>query len=145
MINFFREQFGAGGAAAPFGHLEEAVMDVLWAQGESSVHEVMARLERALAYTTVMTTLDRLYKKGLLERRKESRAFVYSPRSSRAEWERERAYGLIAGFLEARGDGGELLLSSFLDAVGEHDEALLLELEKRIKEHRRKILRRNGR
>ena len=46
-----------------------------------------------------MTTLDRLYKKGLLERRKAARAFFYSPRLTRDEWERERAGSLVAEFL----------------------------------------------
>src|ERR1035438_3674818 len=55
---------------ASVGHLEIAVMEILWKQGESNVHQVAQSLERPLAYTTVMTTLDRLYKKGLLERRK---------------------------------------------------------------------------
>src|SRR5581483_6837181 len=81
------------------GPLEIAVMEILWAGGESSVHDVVARLPRALAYTTVMTTLDRLYKKGLLDRRKEERAFLYAPRLSRAEWERKRAGDFLAAFL----------------------------------------------
>jgi predicted transcriptional regulator len=45
----------------PLGHLESRVMDVLWARGESSVRDVADQLERPLAYTTVMTTLDRLW------------------------------------------------------------------------------------
>jgi hypothetical protein len=57
------------------GHLEGRVMDILWTQGESSVQAVIDRLERPLAYTTVMTTLDRLFKKGLLNRRKRARAY----------------------------------------------------------------------
>lgn len=58
------------------GHLEIAVMEILWKQGESNVHQVAQRLERPLAYTTVMTTLDRLFKKGWLERRKSERAYL---------------------------------------------------------------------
>ena len=46
------------------------MLELLWDYGESSVHDVAERLTRPLAYTTVMTTLDRLFKKGLLERRK---------------------------------------------------------------------------
>ena len=55
------------GPPPSFGHLESTVMEILWAQGESSVHDVIERLRRPLAYTTVMTTLDRLFKKGFLE------------------------------------------------------------------------------
>src|SRR5690242_3909037 len=96
------------------GRLEITVMEILWAAGgESSVHDVVGRLGRPLAYTTVMTTLDRLYKKGLLERRKVERAFLYAPRWSRAEWERKRAGELLAGL------PGELLISCLVDAVGD--------------------------
>jgi len=48
------------------GHLETTVMDLLWERGESNVHDVVQHVGRPLAYTTVMTTLDRLFKKGLL-------------------------------------------------------------------------------
>jgi predicted transcriptional regulator len=109
------------------GHLESEVMEILWTRGESSVHEVMERMERALAYTTVMTTLDRLYKKGLLERRKAERAFYYVARQSRVEW------------LAAE---GELLISRLVDAVGPRDAGLLDELERRIREKRRELRRR---
>ena len=60
-------------------------MEIMWTGGESNVRDVAEKLDRQLAYTTVMTTLDRLYKKGLLERRKSDRAFIYSPRLSRQE------------------------------------------------------------
>ncbi len=65
------------------GHLEITILEVLWGRGESNVREVAESLDRPLAYTTVMTTLDRLFKKGLLDRRKSERAFFYSPRLSR--------------------------------------------------------------
>ena len=73
------------------GPLEIAVMEILWTAGESNVHQVARSLERPLAYTTVMTTLDRLYKKGLLERRKSERAYFISARQSRQEWEHQAA------------------------------------------------------
>ena len=86
-------------APQPFGPLEITVMEILWARGESNVREVVDRLGRPLAYTTVMTTLDRLFKKGLLARRKSDRAFFYSPALNRAEWEHKRAGDFVAGFL----------------------------------------------
>lgn len=126
---------------SPLGHLEERVMDILWTRRTSNVHDVVERLDRSLAYTTVMTTMDRLYKKGLLLRQKESRAFVYTPSMTRAEWDRERASALVASFLSERTRGRELLVSTFLDAVSEHNAALLDELEKRIRAQRRKLQR----
>jgi hypothetical protein len=74
-------------------------MEALWRHGEGNVREVGARLGRPLAYTTVMTTLDRLYKKGLLDRRKQDRAFLYSPRYTHAQWQQKRAGEFLAGYL----------------------------------------------
>jgi predicted transcriptional regulator len=121
------------------GHLEGTVMGILWAHGESSVHDVIERLRRPLAYTTVMTTLDRLFKKGFLDRRKPERAFLYAPRFSQPEWERKRADLWVAAFLAASRPSGELLISSLVEAVGQHDEALLDELEKKIRRKRREL------
>jgi predicted transcriptional regulator len=140
-MGFFNHK-GDGGAQGALGHLETHVMDLVWDRGRGTVHDVMRALERPLAYTTVMTTLDRLYKKGLLDRRKEERAFVYSPRVSRAEWERKRAGELVAGFLASPATPGALLVSCFVEAVGERNEALLDELERTIRKKRRELERR---
>ena len=61
-----------------FGVLERDVLRVLWGEGDLAVRDVQARLSRPAAYTTVMTTLDRLFKKGVLRRRQDSRAFLYA-------------------------------------------------------------------
>jgi predicted transcriptional regulator len=126
---------------SPLGHLEACVMEVMWQRGESNVRDVAEKLDRPLAYTTVMTTLDRLYKKGLLERRKSERAFLYSPRLSRRDWQRERAGELVAGFLAGPRQSGEVLISCFLDEVG-RDTTLLDELERKIKLKRKELDRR---
>ena len=65
--------------------LELEVMKVLWTAGESSVAEVQAALNgfKPLAYTTVMTLLDRLARKGAVSRRKQGRGFRYTPVFSR--------------------------------------------------------------
>ena len=71
-----------------FGDLEQAVMDVLWnSPAALSVRDVQAELagERALAYTTVMTVMDRLAKKGQLARELDGRAWRYRPSQSWAE------------------------------------------------------------
>ncbi len=72
---------------AAMGELEQAVMDILWNRPEPlsvrDVHEVLAR-DRDLAYTTVMTVLDRLAKKGLVVRNLDGRAWLYRPATSRA-------------------------------------------------------------
>lgn len=141
-MGFFGHRGGEDARGAALGYLEMQVMELVWARGDGNVHDVMGRLERPLAYTTVMTTLDRLYKKGFLERRKQERAFVYSPRISRAEWERKRAGELVAGFLASPATPGELLVSCFVEAVGDKNEALLDELERTIRKKRRALERR---
>jgi predicted transcriptional regulator len=141
MMSFFKRSEGEA-LGGTLGHLETQVMALVWASGSGNVHDVMRGLQRPLAYTTVMTTLDRLYKKGLLERRKEERAFVYSPRISRAEWERKRAGELVAGFLASPATPGELLVSCFVEAVGERNEALLDELERNVRKKRKELERR---
>ena len=116
------------------GPLENQVMDTLWARGKSTVRDVVAHLDRTLAYTTVMTTLDRLYKKGLLERHEFQRAYSYWPRWSREEWDQKRAGDLVSDFLTgAHPASGHLLVSWLVDAVGEQDLALLDEMEKKIR------------
>lgn len=95
---FCREQFAndgnargaAGGVATDMEHrltrYELELMDVLWELGEGTVQDVCDRLERPLAYTTVMTTLTLLAtKKHALERRKVGRAFSYRPLVTREE------------------------------------------------------------
>jgi predicted transcriptional regulator len=121
------------------GHLELAVLEILWLKGESNVHQVAQCLHRPLAYTTVMTTLDRLFKKGLLERRKSERAYLYSVRQSRQEWEQQVAADFVAGYLVRPQPAGELLISCLVDAVGQQNEKLLDELEKKIRLKRKEL------
>ncbi len=106
------------------GHLESRVMEIVWTRGECSVRDVVDRLSKPLAYTTVMTTLDRLFKKGLLERRKEERAFFYVPLHSKLEWEAQRA---------------DTLISCLVEAVGQQDAGRLEELEKKIRLRRMEL------
>jgi len=114
-------------------------MEVVWNCGESSVRDVVEKLDNRLAYTTVMTTLDRLFKKRLLDRYKSERAFVYSARLSSEEWERQRAGDLVAGFLAGSQPARDLLLSSLVDAVGHYDAMLLDDLEAKIRNKRREL------
>ena len=76
-----------GGGSPGLGDLESAVMQILWAsESHLSVREVHEALtDRDLAYTTVMTVLDRLAKKGLADRQREGRAWRYTARASREE------------------------------------------------------------
>lgn len=121
------------------GPLELSVMEVVWRVGACNVRDVVQQLDRALAYTTVMTTMDRLYKKGLLDRSKCERAFLYSPRITKGHWERQRTDDLLAGFLSGTQPARELLISCLVDAVGKHDPDLLDQLQAKIQSKRRAL------
>lgn len=126
------------------GPLERDVMEIVWRRYETgsadskevSVRDVHLAFQERLAYTTLMTTLDRLHKKGLLERRKDGRAFLYSPRLSPQEFERSIARDVIDTLLGRGPNGVEPLLACIVDAVSEHDRELLDELDRLIKEKR---------
>src|ERR1044072_9659468 len=70
------------------GKLERTVMEQAWECGRVSAGDIYRTFGRRTAYTTWMTTLDRLFKKGLLAREKQGRAYFYTPRVSREEFER---------------------------------------------------------
>jgi predicted transcriptional regulator len=145
MIRYLKNRFAHGNVLAGplvLGRLEIGLMEILWARGESSVRRVFENVDRPLAYTTVMTTLERLFKKGLLDRHKSGRAFLYAPRLTRQEWEQRRAGDLVSAFLSGPDPSRDLLVSCLLDAVGQYDEPLLEELEKKIRTKRRELSRR---
>jgi predicted transcriptional regulator len=119
------------------GALEREVMAVVWDRGEVSVRDASARLRSAVAYTTVMTTMDRLFKKRLLARRKVGRAFVYRATATRDELEGAVATELMQSLFERPGGAPLPILSSLVDAVSERDRALLDDLERLIREKRR--------
>ena len=121
------------------GPLEIEIMKIVWANGAMNVRAVARQMQRELAYTTVMTTLDRLFKKGLLEREMADRAFVYSPKLSREEWDRHRAGEMMSGFLTGPVESRDLLLSCLVDAVGTHDAMLLDELERKVQLKREEL------
>jgi predicted transcriptional regulator len=121
------------------GPLEVEVMEAIWASGASSVRDVTARMQRPLAYTTVMTTLDRLYKKGLLGRDMTDRAFVYEAKLSRHDWDLQRAGEMMSDFLTGPAESRNMLLSYLVDAVGTHDAMLLDELERKVQRKREQL------
>ena len=127
------------------GSLERDVMAVVWNHDEISVRDACARLGSAVAYTTVMTTMDRLFKKGLLTRRKSGRAFLYRSAATREEIEGAVAAEIVQGLLRRDGSGPLPILSSLVDAVSDRDRALLDELERLIREKRRQAERQRPR
>lgn len=126
---------------AALGSLERQVMEVVWDGTSFTVRDVHARLSRPVAYTTVMTTLDRLFKKGFVARTRQGRAFLYTAARSRAEVEAAMASGVLGGLLSQGSAGAIPILSNLVDAVSAQDggSELLDALETLVRERRRKL------
>jgi predicted transcriptional regulator len=122
------------------GALEREVLSLVWRRGgDTSVRDACEELGSNVAYTTVMTTMDRLYKKRLLSRHKVGRAFVYRAAATREELEGAIAAELVQSLLQADGSEPLPVLSSLVDAVSDRDRALLDELERLVRAKRRAI------
>jgi predicted transcriptional regulator len=121
------------------GRLEALVMDCLW-QGEPalSVRDVAARLNGPWAYTTLMTTLDRLYKKGLASREAKGRAFIYRARLTRADLGAQAIRTAVSN-IEAATDTRDLALAALVDALESHDPEMLDSLDRLVKEKRKAL------
>jgi predicted transcriptional regulator len=115
--------------------LEAEALAAVQARGEASVREVMDELERAApaprAYTTYMTTLARLHKKGLLARRREGKTDLYRAVHSREEYADLRARAEVAHLVDAFGDAA---LSHFARQIAELDPERRAALEKLARE-----------
>ena len=122
------------------GKLEREVMETVWQCREASVRQVFTDLDERIAYTTLMTTLDRLYKKRLLDRRKEGRAFIYFPRFSAEELEHGVAEDVIERLIGSGTKRIEPVLACIVDAVSERDYDLLDELERLVQEKKQQLL-----
>lgn len=120
------------------GPLETKVLELLWGRGRAvTVRHVLPAFPE-LAYTTLMTTLDRLYRKGLLNRLRRGRAFAYEPRCSREQLLSEQVSGQVADLLAASG-GNSAILSTLVHCVGRQDAALLDELEALVQAERARL------
>lgn len=118
--------------ASGLGGLEGAVLEALWAHGELTTPEVHERVgtPRGLAYTTILTTLQRLHKKGLLTRVDRGRGHAYAPAISRAQFLENRASGLAAQLLQL-GDTG---FAAFLAEAQRLDPDMVATLRARLRE-----------
>jgi BlaI family transcriptional regulator, penicillinase repressor len=128
-------------ASRQLGPLEQRLLDGLWVKGTATVRELVEWGCEDLAYTTVMTTLDRLFKKGLLTRSEEGRAFRYAPRFSREELHREAAGHAFRQLLDVS-PASSLPLSFLVEILSERDQQLLDDLRKLVDRKRRELSQR---
>lgn len=118
--------------------LEAEIMEVVWTQGwhEFAVSDVHSLLEeqRPIAYTTIMTTVSRLFDKGLLTRHKDGRRYVYQSAMSRTEFIEAMTREVLSSLPPV---GQETAVALLVERVALADEAELDRLEALIKMRRR--------
>lgn len=121
----------------PLGELERAVMAHLWEAGEADVKATWQTVgrRRKVTLNTIQSTMDRLFKKGLLDRTKVSHAFVYTPALTRAEFRNK----IIRQAAESVSGGeADTMLAAFVDVAAEVGDGTLARLEALIAERRRR-------
>jgi len=138
---WLKRQYGTRAVALKqLGSLESELMEKVWNRGEFSVRDLHLEFATRLAYTTVMTTLDRLYKKGLLTRRKVGKAFHYAAAFTEKEYQGQVTQHLFGMVLTDEANNNAVL-SCFVDAVGETDRQNLDKLDQLVKAKRRALRR----
>jgi predicted transcriptional regulator len=126
-------------ACFALGKLERQVIEEIWRLGEVSVRDVVRAFDEQVAYTTIMTTLDRLYKKQLLQRRKDGRAFLYTALVNRDDFDQGIKADVVDGLLGYGADGVGPVLACIVDTVSERDRELLDELDRLVQEKKREL------
>lgn len=113
------------------GSLEKEIMEVCWHVPHATVRDVMSVIQRKrpIAYTTVMTVMDRLYKKGVLKRTVVEHAYRYRPAHDRASFARRAAANVAKSFIAQFGDVG---IAQFVDVLEDIDPKKLRALRNKI-------------
>lgn len=128
-------------SGAGLGPLETRLLELLWERAGPATAGDLQRECPALAYTTIMTTLDRLYRKRLLLRERSGRAFAYRPRCTRDELVSELVSGHLTQLLGASSESA-VVLSTLVRAVRDTDAALLDELDELVRAERSRLAER---
>lgn len=118
------------GVEQVLGELESQVMRLVWEHPGATAREICRGLNRpALAYTTIVTILDRLHAKKLVTRKKIGRPFAYTAQVAREDFEARLTRDVLVGLLK---DGSRPVLNTFVDLVSASPE-LLGELERLVR------------
>lgn len=131
-------------ACFALGKLERQVLEETWRLGEVTVRDIHRAFDEKVAYTTLMTTLDRLFKKNLLARRKDGRAFLYAANVSREDLDRGIKEDVVDGLLGQGADEVEPILACIVDTISERDRELLDELDRLVQEKKRDLAEEKG-
>ena len=117
------------------GELEMAVLEHLWSNGEfdaKGVHAALGKV-RGISHNTIQSTLERLFKKKLLARKKVSHAYIYQTAVARDELMGQMINDVVNTILKDNTDG---MLAAFVDIAARTDDAHLDRLEQLINEYR---------
>lgn len=134
----FRIRPGKRGIELRLHDLEAVIMEVVWSQRLTSfaVSDVLVELEkrREIAYTTVMTTVARLHDKGLLDRVRDGRRYLYSPKVTREQFLEATAWTVLDEAV-----GGRAAMAMLVDKVSEASAGDLDALEQLIRQRREEL------
>jgi predicted transcriptional regulator len=134
----FRLRSGKKGLELRLHDLEASIMDVVWSRQlfAFAIGDVLAILEkqRDIAYTTVMTTVSRLYDKGLLARERDGKRYLYSPKLTREEFLESTARVVLNQAV-----GGHQALVMLAEKVSEASAGELDDLEALIQKRREEL------
>ncbi|MGG3449844.1 BlaI/MecI/CopY family transcriptional regulator [Domibacillus aminovorans] len=116
-----------------FGPLEAKIMDILWSGEERTIKDVQLELEKEKAtnFNTVMTVMNRLVEKGLLQKRAEGRTTMFKPVLTREEFVNTQSKEMTHELMD---EFGSVVVSHMIDALDDADDDLVAQLEQKIKE-----------
>ncbi|MDD5434415.1 MAG: BlaI/MecI/CopY family transcriptional regulator [Nitrospira sp.] len=124
------------GLGRVLGDIEKVVMDVIWNKNEATGREIFEEVgrDKQLAFTTVLTVMDRLLKKGLIKRVKHDRLFVYTATMSRDDFVRQVSHEVLEGIFEISSGSAA---SSFVEILYKTNPEEIESLTRLIEEKKR--------
>jgi predicted transcriptional regulator len=110
--------------------LEQEVMNLVWSQPQSSVKSIVERISQTkpVAYTTILTIMQRLHEKGMVSRQKGKKAYLYAPKISKETYSKNIAQGFLEKFLHSFGEIGIASFAQSIDSLSEDKRKHLLTL-----------------
>lgn len=118
--------------ASSLGNLEEEIMQIIWNEKNVSVRFIFEKLKkkRDIAYTTVMTIMSRLHTKGILNRKEQNGAYIYSPAQSKEKFLEKISERVIKNLINSCGD---VAVAQFIDIIEASHLKKSAEWQKRLK------------
>lgn len=113
-------------------------MNLVWRHGHCSVRDLVNDLNliKPVAYTTVLTVIQRLHEKGLVAKRADQKAFVYSARVSKETYSKTLAQSFLKKFIHSFGEIGIASFAHSIDSLSEDERQRLLDLLQHDKTHK---------